>query len=171
MLMQQIRNFFFWLFSRKMNSRGRKISPVALHQAKTIGIIFNAINFHNNKQIMEFAKKLRAERRQVELLAYLPKREFGDTLPFDYFTNKKVNWLGRAGSDIIERFSNTKFDLLINFQTAPKLPLEYIAVKNPSTYKVTCCPDGDIANYDLILISKENNDISNVINNLEKYLR
>ncbi len=154
-----------------MNSRGRKISPVALHQAKTIGIIFNAINFHNNKQIMEFAKKLRAERRQVELLAYLPKREFGDTLPFDYFTNKKVNWLGRAGSDIIERFSNTKFDLLINFQTAPKLPLEYIAVKNPSTYKVTCCPDGDIANYDLILISKENNDISNVINNLEKYLR
>lgn len=149
----------------------RKPKPISLSDAKSIGILFNASNFQNNEKIMAFTQHLKQQRKQVELMAYIPKREFGDKLLFEYFTNKDCNWLGRPSNNHIERFTKTPFDLLINFQTQAKLPLEYIAVKSPSNYKVSCSNDMDIANYDLILISKENSDISSVIDNLEKYLR
>lgn len=169
--MQWVRNFFFWLFVKNTNKNRKTAKPIAIKEAKTIGILFEATNFASNEKILEFVHRLKSYRKQVELIGYIPKREFGDKLLFEYFTNKNVSWLGKPNLPEIERFSKTKFDLLLNFQTHAKLPLEYIAVKTPAVFKVSFCPDIDIANYDLILISKENSDISNSIRNLENYLQ
>ena len=167
MLMRWIRNFFFWLYAKRQGKLRKQITPVSIQEAKCIGILFSATNHHDNEVIVAYCQRLKQQRKQVELMAYLPKREFGDKLPFEYFTN----WLGKANNANIDRFIKTHFDILINFQVKAKLPLEYIAVANKAQYKVSFSPDIDIANYDLILISKENSDIANAIKNLEKYLQ
>ncbi len=145
--------------------------PVSLEQAKTIGILFHATDISTNDIILSFTQKLKSLQKDVQLLGYMPNREFGFVYPFPFITDKDTNWYGKPGGGTTGFFMRSPFDLLINFCTDECLPLEYISAVSPATFRIGFDKDTENANYDLILIPKENKDISNLIQNLELYLR
>lgn len=169
--LQKIKRFLFnFLLSRKAaHATVRK--PVTLQNAKKIGILFNAENIKENDTVMAFAGQLKSMQKNIQLLGYLPKREFGFVYPFPFFTNKETNWLGIPKTGTAGEFYNTPFDLLINFSTTEALPLEYISGASLSSFRIGFNKSDENPNYDLILIPKENKEISNLIQNLEKYLK
>jgi hypothetical protein len=167
----RIRNFIFNLHLRSKTKSKKDRSPVALTRAKRIGILFQAENIRANDMILEFAQQLKSTMKDVQLLGYLPKREFGFVYPFPFITSKDTTWYGKPGGGTSGFFMRSPFDLIINFCPEECLPLEYITALSPSQFRVGFNPEANIANYDLILISKEKSDISKQIKNLEHYLK
>ncbi len=169
--LSKIKRFFFTVFLKFKRPAIKEHKPVSLLDAGKIGILFYADNIHINDIILDFSQKLKNTGKEVQLLGYMPKREFGFVFPFPFITNKEVSWYGKPGGTTSESFRLSSFDLLINFHTEECLPLEYICATSFAKFRVGFQQNANIANYDLILIPKENKNISNLIQNLENYLK
>ncbi len=170
-LLSKLKHFFFTLYLKFKRSGFNAHQPVSLLNAQEIGILFFADNIHNNDIVLAFSQKLKDTGKVVKLLGYMPKREFGYVYPFPFITDKEVNWYGKPGGSSAETIIHSSFDLLINFHTEECLPFEYLYATASAKFRVGFRSDADIANYDLILIPKENKEISNLIQNLENYLK
>ncbi|MBK9329256.1 MAG: hypothetical protein IPM95_08065 [Sphingobacteriales bacterium] len=167
----EIIRFFFYFFLKFKRPAVREHQPVSLLNAQKIGILFYADNIRINDIILAFSQKLKNAGKEVEVLGYIPKSELGFVFPFPFITNKDVSWYGKPCGSISESFIHSIFDLVINFHTEECLPFEYICAVSSAKFRIGFRSDADIANYDLILISKENKEISNLIQNLEHYLK
>ena len=146
-------------------------TPISLTDAKSVGILFNASDIKMNDVIVEFAKRMKSERKDVQLLGYIPKREFGFQYPFPYISNKDITWYGKPGGGTTGFFTKSPFDLLINFCDTNLLPLEYISATSVAKFRIGFNKEIDNSNYDLILISNEKSNISKLISDLECYLK
>lgn len=169
-MFSKIKHIVFFIFLKIKKKIEIIRQPVTLQRAKSIGILFNAEDIANNDKIIDFSKKLKSNLKEVQLLGYLPKREFGFQYPFPFISNKDTTWYGKPGGGTSGFFTRSPFDLMINFSTEECLPLEYISAVSQAKFRVGFNKEQDNANYDLILIPKEKSDISNLILNLEKYL-
>lgn len=170
-MFKRIQHFIFNLYLRFKNKNTANRFPVSLHDAKNIGILFPAEDIPQNDIIMSFAQQLKSLQKDVQLLGYMPKREFGFQYPFPFISDKDTNWYGKPGGGTSGYFTRSPFDLMINFCTEECLPLEYISAVSAAKFRIGFNKDIHNANYDLILISNEKSNISNLISNLEKYLR
>lgn len=170
LMLQTIKHIIFHLFLRFKSKKEVAREPVALQRAKNIGILFYANNINQNDIIIEFAQKLKSLQKDVQLLGYMPKREFGFVYPFPFISDKDTSWYGKPGGGTSGFFMRSPFDLMINFCTDECLPLEYISAVSSAKFRIGFNKEAENANYDLILIPRENKDISNLISNLEKYL-
>ena len=167
----KIRRFILLIVLSRKNTLNRKSNPITLQMSKNIGVIFNAENIKRNDIIVEFNKYLKSLNKDVHLLGFLPKRDFGFQYPFPFITDKELNWYGKPNGGTSGFFMNEPFDLIINFCADECMPLEYITGVSKAKYKIGFNKESNNANYDLILISKEKSDISNLIKNLENYLK
>lgn len=145
--------------------------PVSLQKAKSVGILFHAENIQQNDVIIAFVQHLKSLQKDVQLLGYMPQREFGFQYPFPYISNKDTSWYGKPGGGTSGYFTRSPFDLMINFCAEECLPLEYISAVSSARFRVGFNKDIHNPNYDLILISGEKPNISNLIQNLENYLK
>lgn len=170
-MLTKIKHFFFYLFLRLKTKKETARLPLPLNDAKTIGILFYAGDVSKNDLLMAFIQQLKSQQKDVQLLGYMPKRELGFVFPFPFITEKDTNWYGKPGGGTSGYFTRSAFDLLINFHPEECLPLEYIAAVSSAKFRVGFNKEPENANYDLILIPKENKDISNLIQNLENYLK
>ena len=151
--------------------RDTERTPLPLQQAKTIGILFHAADPFNNDKLMAFVQDLKRANKEIQLLGYVDQRDPYQKYPFPFISRKETTWYGKPGGGTAGYFMRSPFDLLINFCPDTCPPLDYITAVSPSRFRVGFHPEGDILDYDLILISKEKGDISNLIANLENYLR
>lgn len=167
----KIKLFLFRLFLRFRGKTDIVRQPVTLSHAKSIGILFDASDIKYNDLLQTYVRELKTQHKTVELLGYIPKREFGFVYPFPFITDKETGWYGKPGGQGTHHFIESRFDLLINFCLEECLPLEYISAVSPAKFRIGFNKTEENANYDLILIPKENKDISNLIQNLEHYLK
>ena len=170
-MLQKIKHIIFYLFLRFKSKKEVSRFPITLDSAKTVGILFFADDIKENDIILEFTKKLKSLQKDVQLLGYMPKREFGFVYPFPFISDKDTSWFGKPGGGTSGFFTRSPFDLMINFCAEECLPLEYISAVSAAKFRVGFDKQIENANYDLILIPKENMDISNLIQNLEKYFK
>lgn len=169
-MLHRIQHIIFYLYLRFKNKKATERIPVSLDNAKSIGILFQAENIEQNDIITTFVRQLKSLQKDVQLLGYVPKREFGFQYPFPYISEKDISWFGKPGGGTSGFFTRSPFDLMINFCADECLPLEYISAVSSAKFRVGFNKDIHNANYDLILISNEKQNISNLIQNLEKYL-
>ncbi|MFN8285017.1 MAG: hypothetical protein U0U67_17470 [Chitinophagales bacterium] len=170
-MLNKFKHIIFYLFLRFKNKKETERLPVPLEQAKKIGILFYADDIKKNDIIIEFVQQLKSLQKDVQLLGYMPKREFGFQYPFPFISEKDTNWYGKPGGGTSGFFTRSPFDLMINFCEDECLPLEYISSVCAAKFRVGFNKDIHNTNYDLILISNEKQNISNLISNLENYLK
>jgi hypothetical protein len=154
---------------RWKNKNEKRRMPCSLKSAKKIGILFPAGNIKANDVVLAFAQQLKAGMKDVQLLGYLEKREFGFVYPFPFITRKDLNWFGKPVDKNSGYFMHSPFDLIINFSTEACAPLDYISAISHSQFRVCFNAGADMKNYDLILIPG-NADIHSRIKNLHTYL-
>ena len=169
--LDQIRTFIYSYLLRSKRPVDVERTPLSLEKAKTIGILFDATDSENNDKVVAFAQDLKKQNKEIQLLGYVNKRDPYQKYPFPFLSMKETTWYGKPGGGTAGYFMRSSFDLLINFCTATCLPLDYISAISPSKFRVGFNATADISDYDLILISKENKNISNLISNLVNYLR
>lgn len=168
-MLNKLKHIILFLYLRfKKNEKARQ--PISLQNANKIGFIFQAENTKKNEIIVQFAQHLKQHHKDVQILGFVPKRGIASSYPFPYISDKDTTWYGKPGGGTTGYFTRSPFDLMINFCTDECLPLEYITAVSASKFRVGFNKDIHNANYDLILISNEKHNISNLIQNLEKYL-
>ena len=170
-MLKRIQHILFYFYLRFKNKKPADRLPVSLDKAKSIGILFQAEDIQQNDTITAFAQQLKYLQKDVQLLGYIPKCEFGFQYPFPYISEKDISWYGKPGGGTSGFFTRSPFDLMINFCADECLPLEYISAVSSAKFRVGFNKDIHNANYDLILISNEKQNISNLIQNLEMYLK
>ncbi len=171
MVLNKLKHIIFYFYLRLKNKKAAERLPISLQKAKSVGILFFADNIQQNDLVLAFSQQLKALQKEVQLLGYLPKREFGFQYPFPYISNKDISWYGKPGGGTTGYFERSPFDLIIDFSVGDCLPLEYISAVSAAKFRVGFNKDIQNSNYDLILISNEKSNISNLIQNLEKYLK
>src|SRR4051812_47106599 len=107
---ERLRRFILNLFLRTKRTAERQ--PVSLVKAKKIGILFPADDIPTNDVILDYAQSLKVLMKDVQLLGYMPKREFGFNYPFTFITKKDTTWYGKPKGSNSGFFTHFPFDLI-----------------------------------------------------------
>lgn len=102
---------------------------------------------------LTYIKKLNKKAGNIKTFGYINTKVVKESLPFDSFCKKDIDWIWRPKKEINNIFKNEKFDLLINLCQQDCLPLEYLAASIEANYKIgalTNYPN----NYDLMVEAK-----------------
>lgn len=125
--------------------------------ARQIAILFDAENDGDRSVLLELARSFEKEGKIVHLLGYFddakkaiqfsPKNEKS---PFPIFSKKETSWLlRRPNLEIIDSFSKKTLDLLLVFNPAKGMAIEWLTAMTHAAMKIgtaTNCPnDLDLA--------------------------
>ena len=144
-----------WLWVRSLKSRQDDQSPIVIptiNPSKKVGILFDATRETNRKSINNFCNKLRGRGCNVTLLGYINKNLKHNLFDFLIYHKGMINWYGIPGSSDIDRFISNDIALC------------------RAKFKVSMAHKNGIP-YHLILESKFQDDLNDVILELEIQLR
>jgi hypothetical protein len=118
-----------------------------------VGILINATDSKNVDQAMAYVKELQKQAGSITILGYSEVNEIKTERSFDCFCKKDIDWIWLPKGEVINRFQQQQYDLLINCCQTDCFPLEYIAVSVHANYKIGALTDYP-NNYDLMIESK-----------------
>ncbi len=149
--------------------QSRRRRTHTLESARSIGILFDATPDRDRCEVLEFAKSLEKKGKKITLLGFIADAKNPGEHPFDFFTPKQLRWNGTPNSEKAGTFSNQKFDLLLSFNPAGRLPLDWLAVRSPASMKigfVTTMPN----DFDMLLEIPADKGLRFFVEQLELYL-
>lgn len=127
----------------------REVEPLRLRKgfnfnsAESVGIIYKDTDEEFFKNLREYSAYLKSHFniRSVFLLAYVdePEKRIPSwqqhKLELDFFTRQHLNWHQRP-IEVVEKFVNQDFDILIDFSGGNVLPLNFILKESRAKMKV-----------------------------------
>jgi len=169
-LFDSIRLSVFKRFVERKLNRNIDHHPVSLNKAASIGILFYADDKDQRTMVEGFAQALKDQGKEVQLLAFLEKRNMQSDYLFPYITPKDTTWFGKPKGGTAGYFIKYPFDMLINFSLREILPLEYIAALSHAAFRIGFNEKGLLAPYDCILLGDRVANSRSQIDNIQKYL-
>lgn len=144
---------------------------VAMHEIKSVGILFDADEPNNELIIKKLMQQLQQKNIRVEVLGYIPQlpKNRGAVI-FDYFTDKDVSWHLVPQQSILNGYAEKKFDVLLNLYTDEVLPLEYISAISKATFRIGRYIATKDFYCDLMISLKEKDTLENLIQQTLHYL-
>lgn len=136
-LWDDIRNYFYQKnIAAKLKGLSSARSLTNLHDAKTVGIIYDSTLTANDTAIHQFAEQLRAKGKTVEILAFINYKKI-DTKPgIELFNTKNLSWNLTPNDERVEKFTGKNFDLLLACFMDSNYPLEYIVRTSRAKWRV-----------------------------------
>lgn len=142
---------------------------VSWSHAKRIGILFNASEADMRKQVLQYAERLRSQKKQVQLLGFLPQQQEGQEYAFPVFTAKDIDWLYRPSGEAAEAFRNEPFDLLLDLSLSEDLSRAYLCALANASLKVGPSTELTYA-YDLMIEVPASAGLKGFIQHMENLL-
>ncbi|MEZ5053946.1 MAG: hypothetical protein R2807_04140 [Chitinophagales bacterium] len=108
-MLSKLKHIILYFYLRFKNKKVVERIPISLQNAKKIGILFNGENIKENDVVLSFGQQLKTMQKEVQLLGFVPKREFGFQYPFPYISNKDITWYGKPVAGTSGYFSRNSF--------------------------------------------------------------
>ncbi len=155
-MLQRIKSYFYRRhLKQRMRSHSVSHAVWNMDTAKRVGILFIADDFGQMDLIEEYANKLRAQKKDVEILGYMAtviqQSEDVIQLNFPVFSKNDVNWYGVPRSENVLNFMTEEFDILLNVYVQPLPALTYISTFSKASYRVGPYIDGLTHCYDFMV--------------------
>lgn len=148
--------------------RSRQIHTI--WSARSVSILFDATPDADRREVLDFARALEKDGRKVRLLAYWhDKKSPLETVPFDAFNRKNTTWLGLPKTEKAETFAREKTDLLLLFDCAGRLPLEWVAARSQASMKIGPLTENP-NDFDIMLETPIGSDVRFFLQQLDIYL-
>ncbi len=154
---------------RAIASLSRRRRTHTLESARTLGVLFDATPERNRREVLEFAKNLEKKGKKVTLLGFIADAKNPGEHPFGFFTPKELRWDGTPNSEKATDFIRQKFDLLLSFNPAGRLPMDWVAVHSPAAMKIGFVT-GSPNDFDMLLEIPADKGMRFFIEQLELYL-
>lgn len=147
---ERIKSHFYHrsLPAHPARSQGRV--PRTLDDAKSIGILFNATDIDQRKQVLRYADQLKKSGKTVDLLGFIEQADKEATFSFDFYTGKQIDWSRRPKGESITKFLAKSFDVFICLFAKSSLSSEFLALHCPARFKIGPVPSRTDC-YDLML--------------------
>ncbi len=164
---QKLRDYFFL---RGRNTSFRPADYSGFENWKRMAILFESGNY--DEQILDFAKKMKGEGKEVELMGFIPRKrkEVIDVPKFPHFTKTEVKGLGKPKSDDVSAFLKNHFEVFISLNEKRESPLQFIEAATQADFAIGL-RKVKYARFDLILESNPNQNIGDIFKEIEYYLK
>ncbi len=107
-----------------------------LDSARTVGVLFDATSDNARRESLEFVQSLEKQGKKVSVLGFFNVKQAPENQPFDSFFAKETSWLGQPKSEKAATFVKERFDLLLTLNPDELPPLEWLAAKSQSAFKI-----------------------------------
>jgi hypothetical protein len=151
------------------HSRQRKTHTI--ESARTIGILFDATEEKDRKEVLGLARSLEEERKKkVRLLGFVDSKQPLGQTQFPQFTQKEIRWNGIPASEAVDAFVDEKVDLLLCLNKLQVLPVMWVAIASKASMKIgttTSIPH----DFDMVLETPAEKGIRFFVDQLDLYLK
>jgi len=170
-MLEKLRTYFLSRqLRRALAEQNRQRKAHTLQSAHTIGILFDATEEKDRKDVLALAELMQeVQRKKVRLLGFVDdKQPLGQT-QFPQFTPKDIKWNGKFVSTAVDTFLSDKPDLLLCLNKHQVLPLAWVAAASKAAMKIgtTTPPPHD---FDMVLETPAEKGIRFFVDQLELYL-
>ncbi len=172
-LMGKIRSKFGdYTLKRSVKKQTRKLKSCNLHQAKSIGILFDATQMVSFEIVKGLAKELSGNANDIMVLGYVDSKQMIDHYlirkGFEFFTRNELNWYKKPHGETIDKFINKEFDILYYLNLEDLYPLRYILALSKAKFKTGKFIENDEYLDLMIDIEKEKEAMKDLQLELEK---
>lgn len=162
--------------ARKIN-RKRNTAISNFHEARSVALIYDEKGEGFFILVKQYVKYLKSEFgiRDVLAMSYIDdKKEIPHyhihRLKYDYFHKGELNFWYEPNCDQVKNFVVKDFDILINLERNPSLPLEFIQAESNAKLKVGYFQEGEEDLYDIMLDLPEQVTFDEYIKQINHYL-
>ncbi len=171
LLLDAIKRYVFWRSLKAetiLLKRNGEVKNYA--NSRFIGIWFDASNREQYTVIDAFARKLTAQGKKVDLLAYVGAVKKSEVIKFEHLEPKEISWAGVPNANAIENWADKPYDLLLCLHPTSCRPLEYLAMLSKATCRVGRYSEDTVECYDLMVSLGDSKDLEAMINQVDKIL-
>ena len=162
------------VFQNQLKSNKRTKEVCNLENAKSVGILYEATNEYQIKQIQPFVSYFFDLKKDVKALGYvnLKKLSYCHTpkLQYDFFYLKDLNWYNKPQNYIIDNFIKKEYDILINLCDSKCIPIKYLVASSIAHFKIGQYEDG-YEIYDLMISLKKDKSLIKLMSEIKHYLQ
>jgi hypothetical protein len=161
-------------FQKELKGVKREHKFINFKDAKSIGIIFDGSNDSEHPTIFQYIKSIQKEKKNVSVLGYLNRKDSPQStikkMGFDYFTRKDVNWYMVPNNQLVKKFLNEQFDILININSENCFPIQYISGLSKAKLRVGRYNEESAICYDFMINMKGSPNLRNYFEQVDHYL-
>ena len=159
-LWDDIRNYFYRKnIEKKLEGLKPERILTNLHDAKSIGIVYDSTNPDNDIIITKFAEHLRTEGKTVDILGFVDDKKIDHKADVLIFNTKNLSWNRTPDDDRVEKFADKNFDLLFSAFTEENFPLEYVARTSKAKWRLGTFDEKKTDYYDMMINLSGKNDL------------
>lgn len=155
-----------------LKKRNREVVAVGLNKVATLGIVFDASEVNNQKQIKEFIKSMPAGDIQYTAIGFIPDHKVENNYISDktwyFFSDKDCDFFMQPKIEMILQFCDKEFDLLLVLGTNYHFQLEWISSMSMAKFKAGKSGDYDSSLDFMIDLNEESLD--KLLKELKHYL-
>lgn len=161
-----------WVLKKRLAHHEVDHPSVSLENARHIGILFNATDPANNVTIQNYAQSYKEKDKRVEILGYIHGSHPQESLPFPFFSRKRLTWLFIPKDPAVDHFMNQRFDILLNAYTDNRAVLDYITTLSNAKMRVGPYRKSKTECYDVMVdLNQKHPPLNELLNTFERYLK
>ncbi len=170
-LWDDIRNYFYRKnIERKLEGLKPERILTNLHDAKTVGIVYNSTNPDNDIIITKFAEHLRTDGKTVDILGFVDDKKIDHKADVLIFNTKNLSWNRTPVDERVEKFADKNFDLLLAAFTEENFPLEYVSRTSKAKWRLGIFDEKKTDYYDMMINMGDKNDLQHFLNQSTHFL-
>ena len=162
----QLREYFLQKALSKLDSQRH---PVPFEATQSVGVLFNATEQRQREQVTPFIDRLKKLGKKVTPISFFDSKQDVSSFSFKGFNKKDIDWFGRPKKEVLEKYADKQFDILICIYQGECLPIEYIAALSKAHFRVGPFTENTYC-YDLIIDTTKNNSVPHYLKEVEFYL-
>tara|TARA_B110000444_G_scaffold259417_1_gene303103 strand:+ start:319 stop:882 length:564 start_codon:yes stop_codon:yes gene_type:complete len=145
---------------RRIKGENRERKGCGLSNAYSVGLLYLERDHSHYRAIKDIAKYLNDEVgvKKVSMLSYVDNDKkhipgwLVKKLDSGYFCKSDLNWYGKPQKEV-QSFIDYEFDILLDLELEPVLPLKYVLMRSMAKMKVVAeQPEWGVVDYDFQVI-------------------
>ena len=145
---------------RRIQGENRERKGCCLSNAHSIGLLYLERDHAHYREVKDLAKYLQEEVgvKKISMLSYVDNHKkhipgwLVKKLDSGYFCKSDLNWYGKPQKEV-QAFIDCEFDILLDLELEPILPLKHVLVQSKAKMKVVAAqPEWDIMDYDFQVV-------------------
>lgn len=168
----------FGEYKLKNRADARKKPKVAnFSRARSVAVVYREKGEGFFILVKQYVKYLKAEQGIPEVLA-MAYVEDADRVPhyhlhrlrYDYFTSKDTDWFSEPKCEQTFNFQENGFDILIDLEKDPPLPLKFLVKSCKAKFKVGYYSDENSDLYDMMIRTQDRATFDEYVKQVNHYL-
>jgi len=176
--LQGIRDFLGKRRYRALTDDRKHAQVANFGRARSVGLVYREKGEGFFILVKQYVKYLKAEVgiREVMAMAYVEDHKQVPhyqlhRLRYDFFTEKELSFAMEPTGEQATRFAEKDFDILIDLEKEPPLPLKFLVRKSKARFKVGYYSAENEPLYDMLLKTGDRATFDEYVNQVNHYLQ